>query len=57
MPQIDLQVYYMLDVNNNGQLLNFSGCGNPNVFLGSFLLLFLMDLNLNILQKVNYNFL
>ena len=37
MPQIDLQVYYMLDVNNNGQLLNFSGCGNPNVFLGSFL--------------------
>lgn len=57
MPQIDLQVYYMLDVNNNGQLLNFSGCGNPNVFLGSFLLLFLMDLNFNILQKVNYNFL
>ena len=37
MAQIDLQVYYMLDVNNNGQLLNFSGCGNPNVFLGSIL--------------------
>lgn len=25
---IDNKVYYMLDVNNNGQLLNFSGCGN-----------------------------
>ena len=37
MPHINLQVYYMLDVNNNGQLLNFSGCGNLNVFLGSFL--------------------
>ncbi|KAJ4843526.1 Isoamylase 3, chloroplastic [Turnera subulata] len=25
---IDNKVYYMLDPNNNGQLLNFSGCGN-----------------------------
>lgn len=25
---IDNKVYYMLDLNNNGQLLNFSGCGN-----------------------------
>ncbi|KAM3710240.1 hypothetical protein ACJW31_01G014300 [Castanea mollissima] len=25
---IDNKVYYMLDANNNGQLLNFSGCGN-----------------------------
>ncbi|RXH92810.1 hypothetical protein DVH24_042584 [Malus domestica] len=25
---IDNKVYYMLDVNNNGQLLNYSGCGN-----------------------------
>ncbi|KAG6626400.1 isoamylase 3, chloroplastic isoform X1 [Carya illinoinensis] len=25
---IDNKVYYMLDVNNNCQLLNFSGCGN-----------------------------
>lgn len=24
----NLQVYYMVDVNNNGNLLNFSGCGN-----------------------------
>ncbi|KAJ6391466.1 hypothetical protein OIU77_025446 [Salix suchowensis] len=25
---IDNKVYYMVDLNNNGQLLNFSGCGN-----------------------------
>ncbi|GLT73053.1 hypothetical protein SLA2020_449390 [Shorea laevis] len=25
---IDNKVYYMVDMNNNGQLLNFSGCGN-----------------------------
>ncbi|XP_059631302.1 isoamylase 3, chloroplastic isoform X2 [Cornus florida] len=25
---IDNKVYYMVDFNNNGQLLNFSGCGN-----------------------------
>ncbi|KAL5201712.1 hypothetical protein ABZP36_036066 [Zizania latifolia] len=25
---IDNKVYYMLDLNNNAQLLNFSGCGN-----------------------------
>ncbi|KAJ7965751.1 putative Isoamylase [Quillaja saponaria] len=25
---IDNKVYYMLDLENNGQLLNFSGCGN-----------------------------
>ncbi|KAM1292708.1 hypothetical protein PS1_020000 [Malus domestica] len=25
---IDNKVYYMLDMNNNGQLLNYSGCGN-----------------------------
>lgn len=25
---IDNKVYYMVDVNNEGQLLNFSGCGN-----------------------------
>ncbi|KAK2995341.1 hypothetical protein RJ640_006561 [Escallonia rubra] len=25
---IDNKVYYMVDPNNNGQLLNFSGCGN-----------------------------
>ncbi|KAL5558919.1 hypothetical protein UlMin_035130, partial [Ulmus minor] len=25
---IDNKVYYMLDLRNNGQLLNFSGCGN-----------------------------
>lgn len=25
---IDNKIYYMLDLNNNGQLLNFSGCGN-----------------------------
>ncbi|XP_011098801.1 isoamylase 3, chloroplastic isoform X2 [Sesamum indicum] len=25
---IDNKVYYMIDLNNNGQLLNFSGCGN-----------------------------
>jgi hypothetical protein len=35
----------MVDMNNNGQLLNFSGCGNPIVFLGGFLTAFLKDLN------------
>ncbi|KAK9270864.1 hypothetical protein L1049_026450 [Liquidambar formosana] len=25
---IDNKVYYMVDINSNGQLLNFSGCGN-----------------------------
>ncbi|KAF8411410.1 hypothetical protein HHK36_003959 [Tetracentron sinense] len=25
---IDNKVYYMVDINHNGQLLNFSGCGN-----------------------------
>ncbi|KAL7262551.1 hypothetical protein ACSBR1_000838 [Camellia fascicularis] len=25
---IDNKVYYMVDLNNNGQLLNFAGCGN-----------------------------
>ncbi|XP_058110042.1 isoamylase 3, chloroplastic-like [Magnolia sinica] len=27
---IDNKVYYMLDVDNNSQLLNFSGCGTSN---------------------------
>jgi hypothetical protein len=41
---IHLQVYYMVDLSNNGQLLNFSGCGINfvlNYFLFPFLLLFI----------------
>jgi hypothetical protein len=26
-----MQVYYMLDPNNNAQLLNFSGCGKTMI--------------------------
>ncbi|CAK7347191.1 unnamed protein product [Dovyalis caffra] len=33
---IDNKVYYMVDVNNNGQLLNFSGCGSLNIMWMDF---------------------
>ncbi|KAK8642754.1 hypothetical protein V6N13_012087 [Hibiscus sabdariffa] len=33
---IDNKVYYMVDLNNKGQLLNFSGCGNSTFLLDFF---------------------
>lgn len=39
----NLQVYYMVDLENNGQLLNFSGCGNSWSILFAFELPWVSD--------------